>query len=208
MKLDLYTKEGIKKENKDYSDIPCFEGEKGIRALRQVILSYRANLRQGNACTKNRSEVSGTGKKPYKQKGTGMARHGSKRSPIWRKGGVVFGPKPRSYSQKINKKMKALAFSRAFFDVCSSQRVALVEEWDSGLSKTKTMSAVVRNISLDRSILLVDVSVPSAVMLASRNLDFVSTANVSDLNALDLVSFKKIILSESAFHALLSRVVR
>ena len=207
MKLELYTKSGLKKEDKEYGGLPSFEGTRGVPALRQVVLSYLANRRIGSACTKTRAEVSGTGKKPYRQKGTGMARHGSKRSPIWRKGGVVFGPKPRDYSQKINKKMKTLAFSRAFFDLCSTNRLVVIEEWSSDLSKTSTVDKVIRGVfPVDNSVLLIDVSASKTFVMASRNLSYASIASASELNALDLVSYKKFIVSEAALSVLLSRI--
>lgn len=208
MKLEFFTKTGVKQEDKEYSGLPSFEGSRGVPALRQALLSYRTNRRVGCASTKTRAEVSGTGKKPHRQKGTGMARHGSKRSPIWRTGGVAFGPKPRDYFQKINKKVKALALSRAFFDACVSSRVAVIEEWPTDLSKTSAVKSVLRGVSEASSVLMVDVSVPENFIFAARNLSFVSISNASDLNALDLASHKKIILSESALRVLLSRTSR
>ena len=106
MKLEVYTTDGGNSKKKEFA-IPELEGDKGLYALKQIILAYQANQRQGCASTKTRAEVRGSGKKPWRQKGTGMARAGSRRSPIWRGGGITFGPRPRDYSQRLNKKMKA-----------------------------------------------------------------------------------------------------
>ena len=106
-----------------YRNFPVLEEGKGIDALRQVILAVRANKRQGNASTKLRSEVAGSGKKIFRQKGLGVGSQGDKRSPQRRGGGIVFGPNPRSYSQKLNKKVKSLAFKRALIDQADSQNL-------------------------------------------------------------------------------------
>ncbi|NBB79465.1 MAG: 50S ribosomal protein L4, partial [Verrucomicrobia bacterium] len=106
MKLKVYTADGTASEEKDFAQFPVFEGDKGVAALRQVILAHQANARQGNASTKTRAEVRGSGKKLFRQKGSGTARQGSRRVPHQRHGGVAHGPRPRDFSQKINRKMK------------------------------------------------------------------------------------------------------
>ena len=112
MKLTVFNSDGTTSSEKDFAGLPVFEGDKGLQAVKEVIVAINANNRQGTHSTKTRGEVRGGGKKPWRQKGTGRARAGSIRSPLWGGGGVVFGPKPRDYSKKINGKVKTLAFSR------------------------------------------------------------------------------------------------
>ena len=118
MKLKVYTKDGSSFVEQDFENIPQFEGDKGLFALKETIVAYQANARQGNASTLDYGHVSGTCRKPFKQKGGGRSRHGTMKSPIHRGGAVVFGPQPRDWSKKINRKVKALAFSRGFFHKC------------------------------------------------------------------------------------------
>jgi large subunit ribosomal protein L4 len=106
MKLKVYSSDGSSSRDQDFPNLPVFEGDKGVQAVKEVIVAIRANQRQGTRSTKTRGEVSGGGKKPWRQKGTGRARAGSIRSPLWVGGGVVFGPRPRDFSKKINNKVK------------------------------------------------------------------------------------------------------
>ena len=115
MKFKIYSPDGATSREAEF-DIPAFEGDKGVQAVKEVVVAHQANARLGTHSTKRRGEVRGGGKKPWRQKGTGRARAGSTRSPLWPGGGVVFGPKPRDYTKKINAKVRALAFSRALFD--------------------------------------------------------------------------------------------
>ena len=170
MKVKIYNKDATSFEERDFSNVRIFEGDKGVAALHQVIKAYQANLRQGNACTKDRGAVSGSGKKPYRQKGTGNARHGEKRSPIWTKGGVVFGPKPRDYSQKINKNVKLLAFQRAIFDAIHTDGLALIEEMHITEPKTKNFNALVKNLNRRGRILIVDTEFNDNAILSARHL--------------------------------------
>ena len=126
MKLKVFSADGTTSSEKDFT-LPTFEGDKGLQAVKEVIVAINANNRQGTHSTKTRGEVRGGGKKPWRQKGTGRARAGSIRSPLWSGGGVVFGPKPRDYSKKINAKVKALAFSRALFDRASAGDIAVID---------------------------------------------------------------------------------
>src|ERR1043166_413063 len=146
MKLQVFKSDGTSSTEKDFG-IPVFEGDKGLQAVKEVIVAINANNRQGTHSTKTRGEVRGGGKKPWRQKGTGRARAGSIRSPLWSGGGVVFGPKPRDYSKKINAKVKALAFSRALFDRASAGELAVIEAFDSKVSKTKAFNSIVGRIA-------------------------------------------------------------
>lgn len=205
MKVKIYNKDATSSQDQELANIRVFEDNKGVAALHQVIKSYRANLRQGNACTKDRGDVSGSGKKPYRQKGTGNARHGEKRSPIWTKGGVVFGPKPRDYTQKINKNVKLLAFQRALFDAINTGTLALIEEINIQEPKTKAFAALLKNINLRGRILMVDTHFHDNTILSARNLPFLDLMYAQNLNALDLVSHPYVLVSQRAFDYLLER---
>jgi large subunit ribosomal protein L4 len=147
MKLTVFSSDGKTSSEKDFANIPTFEGDKGLQAVKEVIVAINANNRQGTHSTKTRGEVRGGGKKPWRQKGTGRARAGSIRSPLWVGGGVVFGPKPRDYSKKINNKVKQLAFSRALFDRATAGEIAVIEQFDPKALKTKAVVAVVGRIA-------------------------------------------------------------
>jgi large subunit ribosomal protein L4 len=171
-----------------------------------VIVAINANNRQGTHSTKTRGEVRGGGKKPWRQKGTGRARAGSIRSPLWVGGGVVFGPKPRDYSKKVNGKVRHLAFSRALFDRASAGELAVIEAFDGKISKTKAMNEIVTRIAPAGRVLLVDATFADSTSRASRNIDRVSLQEASKLNTLDLAQYTKIIVSSKALEAILSRV--
>lgn len=124
MKLKVYTKDGSSFTEQDFANIPQFEGDKGLFALKETLVAYQANARQGNASTLDYGHVSGTCRKPFKQKGGGRSRHGTMKSPIHRGGAVVFGPQPRDWSKKINRKVRALAFGpRPFRQVLGKRRM-------------------------------------------------------------------------------------
>ena len=175
-------------------------------ALRQAIIAIQANLRQGNASTKTRGEVSGSGKKMFRQKGTGMARRGPKRTPLLRGGGVAFGPKPRDYSQKVNRKMRRLALSRALFEQGESGSVLVIEKWDVAEPKTKPFAELVAKIQPNRRVLIVDDQIENNLALAGRNVARFHFAESGNLNAYDLVRFDTIIFSERAINTVLARV--
>ncbi|MGF1530657.1 MAG: 50S ribosomal protein L4 [Puniceicoccaceae bacterium] len=205
MKLKLYSKDASTVTEKDFA-IPAFEGTRGLQALRQVIIAVQANQRQGNASTKTRGEVSGSGKKPFRQKGTGSARQGSRRSPLWRKGGVVFGPKPRDYSQKINKKMKRLALQRAIFDSASTGGLEVIEAWEIAEAKTRLFDQLIGKMVPQGTVLVVDDRFEGTTALASRNIERVHVGEAADISPVDIARFKKIVISEKGLEALLERV--
>lgn len=205
MKLKVYTADGSSSEEKEFEHIPVMEGEQGRAALRQFLIAYQANRRQGSACTKTRSEVSGTGKKPWRQKGTGRARAGSRRSPLFTGGGVAFGPKPRDFAQKVNQKVKQLAFRRAIFERAQKSEIVVIDKWEINEPKTRLIDAIINKVEPKGKILIVDDTLSSDVALASRNLKRVSTAEATSLNAWDLVCYAKIIMSEKGINTVLVR---
>ena len=206
MKLTVFSSDGKTSSEKDFANIPTFEGDKGLQAVKEVIVAINANNRQGTHSTKTRGEVRGGGKKPWRQKGTGRARAGSIRSPLWVGGGVVFGPKPRDYSKKINAKVKQLAFSRALFDRATAGELAVIEAFDTKVTKTKAVNDVVGRIAPKGRVLLVDAPFAAETARASRNICRVTLQEASKLNTLDLAQYAKIIVSSKALEAILARV--
>ena len=205
MKLKIYTPDGASSNEKDFS-IPEFEGDKGVQALKQVILAHLANRRQGTVSTKTRSTVHGTGKKPFRQKGTGIARQGTKVGTQHTHGSVAHGPQPRDWSQSLNKKMKTLALKRALFERAQEGEVAVIEKWEIADKKTKLFSSVVTNIAPSGKVLIVDDSWSDQNILAARNIARVDINEASDINALDLSHHDTIIVSEKGLEKILSRL--
>jgi large subunit ribosomal protein L4 len=206
MKLKVYTVDGSQFVEKDFDAIETFEGDKGLQAVKQVAVAHRANARQGTRSTKTRGEVSGGGKKPFKQKGTGRARAGSTRSPLWSGGGVVFGPRPQDFSQKINQKVKNLALRRAFFDRAVAGEVEIIERFEAATAKTKEISQLMGRIAPEGKILIVDAPFGVEVRRAAANIERLSLQDATQLNTLDLCQYRKVILSEKALENVLSRM--
>jgi large subunit ribosomal protein L4 len=206
MKFTVFSPDGMTSSEKDFDGLPTFEGDKGLQAVKEVIVAINANNRLGTHSTKTRAEVSGGGRKPWRQKGTGRARAGSNRSPLWSGGGVAFGPHPRDYNKKINGKVRALAFSRALFDRASAGEIAVIENFGFTVTKTKVVAKVVGLIAPKGKILLVDAPFAADARLGARNIGRVSLQEASKLNTLDLSQYKKIIVSTKALEAIIARV--
>jgi large subunit ribosomal protein L4 len=205
MKLKVFSPDASSSSERDF-DLPTFEGDKGLQAVKEVIVAINANNRLGTHSTKTRGEVRGGGKKPWRQKGTGRARAGSIRSPLWVGGGVVFGPKPRDYSKKINAKVKALAFSRALFDRAVAGEIDVIEKWEFAQPKTKLAHQIIGRIEPEGKVLVVDARFSPEATRAVRNLERVSMQEAAKLNALDLAQYRKIIVSTSALEKIIARV--
>jgi len=207
MKIKLFKVDGTEGGVRELDNFPSLEPGKGVDALRQFILGVRANARQGNASTKTRDEVSGSGKKIYRQKGLGTGRAGDKRAIQRRGGGIAFGPKPRSYSQKINIKVKKLALTRALLDHASEGTIFLIEDWKVSEPKTKLFSAIVSNIDpLSRKLLAVDDCFDNNVSLAARNLSTTTLGRATEISAVDLIHADKVVISLTGIEALLNKL--
>ena len=207
MKLKLFKSDGTEAGDHEVANFPELEEGKGTDALRQVILAVRANKRQGNASTKLRSEVAGSGKKIYRQKGLGVGRAGDKRAPQRRGGGIVFGPKPRSYSQKLNKKVKKLAFKRALIDQADSNNLIVIEDFSIDSPKTKLLNGVITKIAPDsKKVLLVSDEHNDNTSLAGRNLSYARLSSTPDLGPVDIVQADKIIFSVKGIDSLLEKL--
>jgi len=178
----------------------------GEEALRQVILAYEASRRAGSASTLSKSEVSGSGKKPWRQKGTGRARAGYRQSPVWRGGAVAFGPKPRRYAFKVNKNVKRLAFRRALADRVSAGSVTVVDELKVPEIKTKTIVAFLKALNLNGGTLFVLDSLDFDVALSARNIPGVDVITTESLNAYQLVRYRAIVFTRKALAALEARL--
>ncbi|MEY8193099.1 MULTISPECIES: 50S ribosomal protein L4 [Peribacillus] len=172
--------------------------EPNNHVLFEAIIMQRASLRQGTHKVKNRSEVAGGGRKPWKQKGTGRARQGSIRSPQWRGGGIVFGPTPRSYSYKLPKKVRRLAIKSALSAKALEENILVLESLSFEAPKTKEFVAVLKNLSVDTKTLVVTDGLDEKVALSARNIPGVTVVEADGLNVLDVVSHNKLILTKSA----------
>jgi large subunit ribosomal protein L4 len=206
MKLKIFSADGASSKEQDFDGLPTFEGDRGLQAVKEVIVAINANNRQGTHSTKTRGEVRGGGKKPWRQKGTGRARAGSIRSPLWVGGGVVFGPKPRDYSKKINAKVRELAFSRALFDRASAGELAVIESFTATPLKTKSVATTLGRILPKGKLLLVDAPFTAEARRAARNICRVSLQEASKLNTHDLAQYRLILVSSSALTAIIDRV--
>ena len=206
MKLTVFSSDGTTSSEQDFAGLPVFEGDKGLQAVKEVVVAINANNRQGTHSTKTRGEVRGGGKKPWRQKGTGRARAGSIRSPLWGGGGVVFGPKPRDYSKKVNSKVKDLAFSRALFDRVIAGEIAVIEAFVATPAKTKAVNLVVDRIAPKGRVLLVDAPFAVTTAQAARNISRVTLQEASKLNTCDLCDYRKIVVSSQALVTIIARV--
>lgn len=178
-------------------DPDIFGIEPNLAVLHQVVTAQRAAARSGTANTKTRAEVRGGGRKPWRQKGLGRARHGSIRSPQWRGGGVVFGPKPRSYAQRTPKKMKRLALLSALSSRAADGKIKIVESFDWDAPKTKTAVELLSAIGADRKALVVIGSGDGIVVRSMRNLQKVRTLDVGQLNTYDVLWADTIVFTDA-----------
>ena len=165
--------------------------------IHQVVVATLANGRQGTKSTLTRSEVRGGGRKPWRQKGTGNARQGSIRAPQWIKGGVVFAPKPRDFSKKVNKKVKELAFKSALSTRLEENNVIVLDDLTIN-AKTKEMVEILANLKIEKSAVIVTDVANENVVLASRNLPNIETSNADNLSTYEIVSNEKLIITKSA----------
>jgi len=173
--------------------------------VHQIIVAQQAGARQGTQKQKNRAEVNGSTKKPWRQKGTGRARAGMRMSPIWRKGGVTFAARPRDYSQKVNRKMYRYAICSIFSELLRTGRLIVVENIVLADHKTKTCAAWLNQFQLEEALIITD-NMESNLLLGSRNLPRIQLTDSSDLNPVDLVHYDKIIITKQAIQQLEARL--
>lgn len=185
---------------------PIIENNRGVQAVHDVVTAYRANHRRGTASTKTMGEVAGTGKKPWRQKGTGRARAGSFASPLWRGGGVVFGPKPRDFSKKVNIKVKRLALHKALSARLKAGDVIVVDDLKLAAPKTKEFVAVLKALDLKKSVLVVASDVDQTLRLASRNVPHVEVTTSDTLNTYQVLRSDKLLFTRGALEAVEQRL--
>src|SRR5205809_5511094 len=185
MKLTIKDTQGINQGELEVK-FSLIEHGMGTQAVHDVVVAYQAAQRMGTACTKTMGEVAGTGKKPWRQKGTGRARAGSFASPLWRGGGVVFGPKPRDFGKKVSRKTKQLALRKALSERLKAGDVIVVDDLKLESPKTKDFVGVLSALELSGSALIVAQDVDKNLSLASRNMAKVTLTTSDSLNTYDV----------------------
>ena len=180
--------------------------DKGEQAVKDVVVAIQNAFRAGTASTLSKGEVAGSNKKPWRQKGTGRARAGLRQSPVWRGGGVAFGPKPRDFSQKINRKVQQLAYSRALSDKIASGAVTVIEKFDLAEPKTKLLTAMLKKLGAERSTLIVLDQYEEKVMLAASNLQKVEVVTAEEVDVYSLLLYRTLVATKAGFEALTARM--
>jgi len=196
-KVALYNIQGDKVGEVELSD-DVFGVEVRPDIMHRAVVSYLANQRLGTASTLRRGEVSGGGRKPWRQKGTGRARHGSIRSPLWRKGGIVFGPKPRSFNINLPKKMKRFALKSALSAKTKENELILLDNLTMEVPKTKQMVSILKNLKADKKSLIVLADKDENVVKSARNIPGVKTTYVNTLNVYDILNHDYLIMTQEA----------
>src|SRR5690625_159192 len=193
----LYNQSGTQVGDIQLADT-VFGIEPNEHVVYETVIQQRAAMRQGTHKTKVRSEVRGGGRKPWRQKGTGRARHGSIRSPQWVGGGVVFGPTPRNYSYKLPKKVRRLALRSALSSKVLADEMIVLDELTFDAQKTKEMVAVLSGLSADQKTLIVTADHDETIFLSARNLPKVTTITADRVNVLDVLKHDKIVITKKA----------
>jgi large subunit ribosomal protein L4 len=178
------------------------------QAVHETVVALRAARRSGTANTKTKAEVSYSGAKPWRQKGTGRARAGYKSSPVWRGGGVVFGPKPRDYSKRVPKNVKRVALRKALSERIKSGDIFVVESFAVAQPKTKDFVALLKQITPEEKVMIVSTGFDENTLLAARNVQPALLMRAADVNAEHLLLFKKIVLTGDALAALSERIAK
>ena len=200
LKVAVYNQEGQKVKDTELNE-SVFGIEPNNQAIFDMVLLQRASWRQGTHKVKNRTEVRGGGRKPWRQKGTGRARQGSIRAPQWRGGGVVFGPTPRSYTFKLNRKVRQLALKSALSQKVIDNEMTVLDTITLNAPKTKDMIKVLENLEANRKTLIVMDEVNENVTLSARNIPGVKVIDSKGLNVYDILDCTKLVITEGAIKA-------
>lgn len=184
------------------------ENGSGTQAVHDTVVAFRAAQRMGTACTKNVGEVAGTNKKPWRQKGTGRARAGSFQSPLWRGGGVVFGPKPRDFSKKTNRTVKRLALRKALSERLKAGDVLVIDDIKLTSAKTKEFLGLLSALQVKGTALIVGHSGDANLRRASRNVAQVELTTGEDLNTYQVLRCDKVVFTRSAFETVAERLTQ
>lgn len=204
-KVAIYNLSGEAAGAKEIAD-GLLETKRGAQAVLDVVTAYRAGIRAGTASTKTRDEVSGGGRKPFKQKGTGRARQGSIRSPILRGGGVVFGPHPRDYAKKVNKKTAALAFRRALSEKLAAGAVLVAAGLEGIEPKTKALAGLLQKAAGGRATLFVTGAANKNLNLAARNVPKVEVTTAAQAHVYQIQRYPVIVADAAGLEALQARL--
>ena len=205
MKLTIKDAKG-KNQGELEVKFPMVEGGKGTQAVHDVVVAYNAAQRMGTACTKTMGEVAGSGKKPWRQKGTGRARAGSFASPLWRGGGVVFGPKPRDFAKKVSRNTRQLALRKALTERLRAGDVVVIDDLKLGSAKTKEFVGFLSALELKGTALIVAQGTDRNLTLASRNVPNVLLATSDSLNTYDVLRPDKLVFTRGAFEQVEARL--
>ena len=196
MKLKVLNISTNKSTSTEVADT-IFAREFNQSLVHQVTTAYMSGGRQGSKAQKNRAAVSGGGKKPWAQKGTGRARAGTSRGPIWRSGGVTFAAQPRSYAQKVNKKMYKGAISVIFSELVRSERLKIVKDFEVKDAKTKNVTALLKSLDVKDALLMTD-ELDENLYLSSRNLYHVGVCDTQSIDPVSLIGYKNVVITEAA----------
>jgi large subunit ribosomal protein L4 len=205
MKLPILNNKGVSQGEIEVG-FDLIENGRGTQAVHDAVVAYNAAQRTGTACAKTVGEVSGTNKKPWRQKGTGRARAGSTQSPLWPGGGVVFGPRPRDFTKKVNKKVRSLAFRKAISERLKAGDVVIVDDFKLATHKTRDFLAVLGTLKLTgRTVMLVS-SEDKNLAIASRNVPNVELTSGEKLNTYDTLLCDKIVFTKAALEKVALRL--
>ncbi len=187
-------------------DEKLFDGKVNEPCVYQAVVMYQANMRLGSASVKDRAQVSGGGAKPWRQKGTGRARHGSTRSPIWRHGGVTFGPIPKDFSYTLPKKIKHKALISVLNDKFNNEEIIVLDEVKLSKAKTKELASIITKLKIKNKCLLVNDVFDKELFLAGRNIDRLKLKVADELNAYDVLASKIVLITKKALDSLVKRL--
>jgi large subunit ribosomal protein L4 len=201
MELKLTTATGRASKNSVELSDGNFGRDFNETLVHQVVTAYMAAARAGTKAQKTRSQVSGGGAKPFRQKGSGRARAGTIRSPLWRSGGTTFAAVPRNYEQKVNKKMYRAAIRSILSELLRQERLVVVDKFDLDAPKTKQLNEKLKAMSID-NVLIVDQAIDDNLFLSARNLPYVDVVEAKRVDPVSLVRFEKVILTTAAVTAL------
>ena len=206
MNIDIFNIKGEKVGDYTLDDC-CLEFDKGAQAVHDAVVGFLAELRAGTASTKTRAEVAGSGKKPFKQKGLGRARAGSTRNPVWRHGGVAFGPKPRSFAVKLNAKVKQLALKRSFSEKVKDGAVIVLDSFELQDCKTKSAVAVLKAFKADTAKVLIAVKESEENLLrATGNLPLAILIKAASVNTYQVLYSDKLMFTKEALDEFVKRL--
>jgi large subunit ribosomal protein L4 len=204
-KLKVYDLSGVATGDLELSD-DLMVLNKGDQAVHDSVLAHMAARRAGTASTKRKGEVAGSNKKPWKQKGTGRARAGLRQSPVWRGGGVAFGPHPRSFEMKVNRKVAGLAFCRAFSEKVAVGDVRVIDSLEAKTPQTRTVVAMLKGMKLAKGALILVDKVEKNLALACRNLAKVNVVRASDVTVYDVLKYPVILVNRAGMDQIKQRL--